>query len=51
MAGNRTKNYKQYNYISRYESFPYYYDDLNNRYYYGLSSNLNKETPYASYTV
>ena len=48
---NNIKNYKQYNYISRYESFPYYYDEINNRYYYGLVANLSKNTPYAAYTV
>ena len=48
---NKTKNFKQYPYISRYESFPYYYDDYNNRYYYGLSANIAKDTPYASYVV
>lgn len=46
-----TRYYKQYDYISRYERFPYYYDSLNNRYYYGLSANLNRNSPYASYTV
>lgn len=51
MAKNAVKNYKHYDYISRYESFPYYYDNVNNRYYYGLSANLSKDTPYASYTV
>lgn len=51
MAANAVKNFKQYDYISRYESFPYYYDKVNNRYYYGLSANLIKTTPYASYTV
>lgn len=48
---NPTKYYKEYNYISRYEGFPYYYDSLNNRYHYGLTANLNKDTPYASYVV
>lgn len=51
MAKNKTRYYKQYNYISRYEQFAYYYDDLNNRYYYGLVSNLSNDLPYASYVV
>ncbi len=46
---NRVKNYKNYNYISRYESFPYYYDEENNKYYYGLTSNLITDN--TSYTV
>lgn len=48
---NAAKNYKQYEYISRYESFPYYFDDLNNRYYYGLTAQLNQDAPYALYKV
>lgn len=51
MAKNAVKYYKQYDYISRYESFPYYYDSINNRYYYGLVSNLNENIPYVAYTV
>lgn len=51
MAKNPVEYYKQYEYISRYESFPYLYDKYNNRYYYGITSNLDKNTPYASYVV
>ena len=51
MAKNAIASYKQYDYISRYESFPFYYDTLNNRYYYGIVSNLSKDVPYAAYTV
>lgn len=46
---NTTKNYKQYDYISRYESFPYYYDEQNNRYYYGITNFLNTDTNYVIY--
>lgn len=48
---NATKNYKNYDYISRYESFPYYYDSKNNRYYYGITSFLNTDTAYVLYEV
>lgn len=48
---NATKNYKTYEYISRYESFPYYYDSKNNKYYYGLTAQLNEDAPYALYEV
>ena len=41
---DQVKNYKNYDYISRYESFPYFYDDKNNKYYYGLTSYLDNET-------
>ncbi len=48
---NASKNYKNYDYISRYESFPYYYDSASNRYYYGLTANLKADTSYALYEV
>lgn len=48
---NPTKYYKSYDYISRYESFPYYYDSTNNRYYYGLTSYLRNDTSYVLYEV
>lgn len=48
---NAVKNYKQYDYISRYEGFPYYYDPVNNRYYYGITSSLNTDTSYSIYEV
>lgn len=48
---NPTRYYKTYDYLSRYESFPYYYDADNNRYYYGLTSFLNKNSSYVIYQV
>ena len=48
---NAAKNFKNYDYISRYESFPYYYDKVNNRYYYGITAALNTDTSYAIYEV
>ena len=48
---NLIKNYKQYDYISRYESFPYFYDKDNNRYYYGITSNLDPSTSYVLHKV
>lgn len=47
----KEKLYKQYGYVSRYESFPYYYSEQDNRYYYGLTSNLNTNIGYVLYTV
>lgn len=44
------KNYKSYNYISRYETFPYFYDKDNNKYYYGLTSYLDNENA-SGYTI
>lgn len=51
MNTNATKHYKTYSYISRYESFPYYYDATNNRYYEGLTSGLSSGASYAMYEV
>ena len=48
---NATKSYKTYDYICRYESFPYYYDETNNRYYYGLTSWLSTNVSYTLYEV
>lgn len=51
MKADAEKQYKTYTHTSRYESFPYYYDDINNRYYYGLTSTLSPEISYALYEV
>ena len=45
------KQYKNYNYISRYTSFPYYYHTIDRKYIYGTTSNLNKDTVFTVYTV
>ena len=45
------KNYRSYDYVSRYESFPYYYDKKSNRYYYGLTSFLDDTVSYTLYEV
>lgn len=45
------KTYKTYTRISRYSSFPYYYDTVNNRYVYGTLSHLDPTTPFTSYIV
>lgn len=48
---NPDKYYKNYDYISRYQGFPYFYDDKNNRYYYGITSYLNNNGDYVIYEV
>lgn len=49
---NPTSYYRTYDYISRYESFPYFYDSKNNKYYYGLTSFLNTDnSSYVLYQV
>ena len=39
------KNYKDYNRVSRYSVFPYYYDEKSNKYLYGITSQLEKDIP------
>lgn len=45
------KSYKQYDYVSRYEPFPYYYNTQDKKYFYGLTSWLNTNVGYALHTV
>lgn len=47
----KDKSYKNYNKISRYSIFPYYYNMLDNKYVYGITSNLDQSTDYSIYTV
>ena len=37
------KAYKEYDRISRYSVFPYYYNQVDDKYIYGLTSNLKKD--------
>ena len=43
------KNYKNYDRVSRYVTFPYYYNRVDNKYIYGLTCHLKKEN--ISYVV
>ena len=46
------KRYKDYDRISRYSVFPIYYNRVDNKYIYGLTSNLKKEeTTYVVHKV
>lgn len=47
----KDKTYKKYDYISRYEPFPYYYNTKDERYFYGITSWLNSNVGYVLYTV
>ena len=40
------KTYKEYDYVSRYSVFPYYYNRLDEKYIYGITAQLNKNTNY-----
>lgn len=45
------KSKKDYNYTSRYATFPYYYHTEDKKYVYGLTNNLSTETEYTLHTV
>lgn len=45
------KTYKEYDYISRYSVFPYYYNRIDEKYIYGITAQLNKNTNFVSYVV
>lgn len=45
------KSYKSHDYLSRYSNIPYYYNDKDNKYYYGEKSNLNTDTAYTIHKV
>ena len=42
----KDKEYKTYKSISRYTSFPYYYNTKDNKYIYGLTRQLSKDAEY-----
>ena len=44
----KDKSYKSYNYLSRYSSFPYYYNTKDDKYVYGKTSELKTTTPYTT---
>lgn len=45
------KTYKKYDYVSRYETFPYYYNTQDEKYFYGITSWLNSDVAYVLHTV
>ena len=45
------KQYKNYNYFSRYTSFPFYYHTIDKKYVYGTTSQLSTDIPYVLYKV
>lgn len=44
------KQYKQYNKISRYNNFPFYYNTLDKKYEYSTTAHLDDSTPYQLYS-
>lgn len=45
------KSIKKYDYTSRYNSVPYYYNYVDKKYVYGLSYQLRNDTGYSLHTV
>lgn len=45
------KQYKNYNYFSRYTSFPIYYNQIDNKYVYGTTSQLKTDVNYILHKV
>ena len=43
------KKYKDYDYFSRYTSFPIYYNKENEKYIYGTTAQINPDTNYSLY--
>lgn len=47
-----SKQYKDYNKISRYSVFPFYYNQYDGRYFYGITGQLKKENvKYVAHSV
>ena len=47
----KDKNYKTYDYTSRYTSTPYYYNTEDNKYIYGIGKQIDKNTAYTAHKV
>ena len=45
------KLFKEYSYVSRYSSFPCYYNKRDDRYVNGLTAYLTDKTPYRLHTI
>lgn len=45
------KSKKDYDYTSRYATFPYYYHTVDKKYVYGITNNLRDNTEYVVHTI
>ena len=45
------KSYKDYDYISRYAPFPYYYNEIDNKYVQGLTSQMSDNSTFVLHEV
>ena len=51
MDSLKDKSYRTYSYISRYASFPYYYNTRDDKYIYGTTSRLSKDVTFVAHAV
>lgn len=51
MDNLKNKSYKEYDYVSRYTSFPYYYNTLDDKYVYGITSTIDHSIEYVEHKV
>lgn len=47
----KNKQYRQYDYISRYSTFPLYYNTVDEKYIYGITSHLSEQSQYVAHKV
>ena len=47
----KDKSYKDYNYLSRYSIYPYYYHTLDKKYIYGKTTQMKQDSPYTLHKV
>lgn len=47
----KNKEYESYEYTSRYTTVPYYYNTKDDKYMYGIGSNLKKDTQYVAHKL
>lgn len=45
------KAYKDYNYVSRYATFPYFYNTVDKKYVQGITGQLSKECTYTLHKI
>ena len=47
----KDKSYRNYSYVSRYSSFPYYYNVEDDKYMYGTTAQLSQQTAFTLHKV
>jgi hypothetical protein len=47
----RDKQWQEYNYTSRYTPFPFYYNEVDSKYIYGITKQLGDDTEYVMHTL